>query len=394
MVLPKFVFQFAAAGLVFLLALAGNTSAQPIQTLAPYAILIDADTHTILLEKDADGLMAPASTAKLMTAEIVFQQIAAGHLKLTDEFVISENAWRTGGSLSHGSSMFAVLNSRVSVENLIRGLVIASGNDAAIALAEGVAGSEGAFSTLMNQRASELGMEHSVFTNPWGRGDPEQRVTARDMARLAGHVIATYPDFYKYFGEKDFTWNKIKQANRNPLLTMDIGADGLKTGDIKESGFGLVGSAVQNGQRLILVINGLKTAKDRADEGRKLLQWGFRAFEAKSIFNAGDVVGSAKMFGGARSEVPLVALGPVKLLVPRGSSDRISARIIYTGPVAAPVEQGAIIARLQVMRGTQQVLEVPLKAEQSVAVGTFTQRALDAGWEWGAVMVRKVFSRK
>ena len=368
--------------------------AQPITTIAPFAILLDFDTHTVLMEKDADGLMAPASTAKLMTAELVFNEIAAGRLKLADEFTVSENAWRTGGSLAHGSSMFAELHSRISIENLIRGLVIQSGNDAAIALAEGLAGSEGAFATRMNKRAGELGMTHSTFTNPWGRGDPEQRVSARDMALLADHIIRTYPEFYKYFAEKDFTWNKIKQPNRNPLLTMDIGADGLKTGDIKESGFALVGSAVQNGQRLILVINGLKTAKDRAEEGRKLLQWGFRAFEAKTLFNADDVIGTAQLFGGAEGSVPLVADGPVKVLLPRGGTERLTASILYTGPIAAPVQQGAQIARLRVMRGAVQALDVPLKAAQAVPAGSLQRRAWDGAWELMTGLFRNSFAKK
>ncbi len=206
-----------------LLAAPCAADAQPLQTSVPQAILIDADTQTVLFEKNADDPATPASTVKIMTAELVFQAIAEGHLKLDDEFPVSENAWRTGGALARGSTMFAALNSRIRVEDLIRGLVIVSGNDAAIVLAEGIAGSEGAFATRMTERARELGLDHLTFTNSWGRDDPEQKVTARDMALLAAHLIRTYPDLYQYFGEKDFTWNKIKQPNRNPLLTMDIG---------------------------------------------------------------------------------------------------------------------------------------------------------------------------
>ena len=378
-----------------LLVLAVPAQAQTtFQTQAPQAILVDIGSHTILLEKEADTPVPPASTAKLLTAEIVFHEIAQGRLKLTDEFAISENAWRKGGTQAGGSSMFAVLGSRVSVENLIRGLVVQSGNDAAIAIAEGIAGSEEAFATLMNKRAGELGMTKSSFTNPWGRGDPNQKVTARDMAHLADHVIATYPDLYKYFGEKEFTWNKIKQANRNPLLFMDIGADGLKTGNINESGFGLVGSAVQNGQRLIVVVNGLKTAKDRAEEARKLLLWGFRAFETKTLFNQGDIVGTARLFGGASSEVELVADGPVKLLVPRGASERISAQIVYTGPVPAPVEQGVTLARLKVMRGQVLALEVPLKTAKAIGTGSLQRRAWDGGLEMATGLFRQFFGKK
>ena len=376
------------------LASAAPVWAQAFQTLAPYAILMDADTRTVLFEKAADDLVSPASTAKLMTAEIIFHEIAEGRLKLADEFTISKNAWHEGGARAGGSSMFALVDSRVSIENLIQGLVVQSGNDAAIALAEGIAGSEGAFATLMNRRASELGMAKSTFANPWGKADPAQKVTAREMVMLADHVIRTYPELYKYFGEKEFTWNKIKQQNRNPLLFMDIGADGLKTGNVEDSGFGLIGSAVQNGQRLILVVNGLKSAKDRAEEARKILQWGFRAFEPKTLFAAGEIIGSARLYGGAQAEVDLQAEGAVKVLIPRGSGERLSARIVYTGPIAAPVAQGAKIARLQVLRGTVQALDVPLKAATGVEVGPLPRRAYDAAVELATDLIRRNFGKK
>ena len=259
-----------------------QAEAQSFQTTAPFALLMDYESGAVLFEKNADELMAPASTSKLMTAEIVFHEIKEGRLKLDEEFEVSENAWRTGGAHSHGSAMFLSVHSNVRIEDLLRGLLIESGNDAAITLAEGVSGTEENFVALMNKRAAELGMTHSTFANVWGKGDPHERVTPREMAQLAAHIIADYPDLYHYFSERDFTWNKIHQLNRNPLLTMDLGADGLKTGDIAESGFGLVGSAVQNGQRLIIVVNGLKTAADRAEESRKLLDWGFRSFDAQN----------------------------------------------------------------------------------------------------------------
>ena len=246
-------------------------------TPVPQVILIDAETQSVLFEKNADEPATPASTVKLMTAELVFQALAQGRLKLDDEFTVSETAWRNGGALARGSTMFAAVGSRIRVEDLIRGLVIVSGNDAAIVFAEGLAGSEGAFATRMTQRARELGLLHSTFTNAWGRGDPEQKVAARDMALLAAHVIRTYPEYYHYFGEKDFTWSKVKQPNRNPLLAMNIGADGVKTGHLAQSGYGLVGSAVQRGRRLILVLNGAQTEEARAREARRLLEWGFAA---------------------------------------------------------------------------------------------------------------------
>ena len=252
------------------------------QTSAPYAILIDADSGTVLFEKNADKLNPPASMSKLMTTEVVLHAIAQGKLKYEDEMTVSENAWRKGGAPSGGSAMFAALNSRVSVRDLLHGVMIQSGNDACIALAEGIAGSELAFADMMNKRAREIGLTQSRFTNSTGIHDPDHNMTARELAKLAQHIIKTYPEAYKIYGEREFTWNKVRQQNRNPLLAMGIGADGLKTGFTKEAGYGLTASAVNNGLRLIVVGNGFKTMKERADEMRKLLEWGFRAFESRA----------------------------------------------------------------------------------------------------------------
>ena len=372
---------------------AAGRAADSFQTSAPFALLVDADTGSVLFDKNGDKEMAPASTTKILTAEITFREIKEGRLKLDDTFVVSENAWRSGGAKSGGSTMFAALNSRIPIADLIQGLVVQSGNDAAIALAEGISGSEDNFAALMNRRARELGMTHSVFQNPWGRGDPNQRVTPRDMALLARHVIHAYPDLYHYFGEREFTWNKVRQLNRNPLLAMNIGADGLKTGDIAESGYGLVGSAVQNGERLIVVVNGLKTARDRANESYKLLTWGFRAFEPRDLYRAGEVVGTAQVYGGESREVPLVADEAVRLLVPRGSGEALSGKITYTGPLQAPVAEGAAVGELRVFRGTGEILSVPLRTAAAVPVGSLPRRALDAGLELGTTMIRQNFGR-
>jgi serine-type D-Ala-D-Ala carboxypeptidase (penicillin-binding protein 5/6) len=362
---------------------------QAFQTSVPQAILIDADTGSVLFEKNADAPATPASTVKIMTAELVFHAIAQNRLKLDDTLPISENAWRTGGALARGSTMFAALNSRVRVEDLIRGLVIVSGNDAAIALAEGLAGSEGAFATRMNDRARELGLTHLSFTNAWGNADPDQKVTAREMALLAEHVIRTYPQLYHYFGEKDFTWDKIKQPNRNPLLTMDIGADGLKTGNIDTNGYGIVASAVQNGQRLILALYGAKSAKERVDEAVRILQWGFRTFEPKTLFSSGEVVGFARVYGGSEGSVPLVAETAVKLLVPREADERLTGQIVYTGPLVAPVTAGKDVAQLRIFRGGNMVLEMPLRTAADVETGSLSRRAMDAGLEYAEELFRK-----
>jgi serine-type D-Ala-D-Ala carboxypeptidase (penicillin-binding protein 5/6) len=348
------------------------------QTAAPHAILIDADSGTVLFEKAADQPMFPASLNKLMTMEVVFHEIAEGRLNLDTEFTVSENAWRRGGAPSGGSAMYAALHSRVKVRDLIHGVIVQSGNDACIVLAEGISGTEAEFATLMNKRARELGLTKSNFTNSTGLHDPDLKVTARELAKLAQHVIHAYPEFYKIYGEREFFWNKIRQQNRNPLLAMGIGADGLKTGFTKEAGYGLVGSAVQNGLRLIVVVNGLKTSKERAEEGRKLIEWGFKGFESRLLFAEEETVGDAKLYGGITGRVPLAAGKAVKLLVPRHSNEKILARIVYMGPVPAPVEKDQAIGTLKVSRGENVVLEVPLRAAESVPRGNIAQRAFDA----------------
>ena len=335
---------------------------------------------------------APASMAKTMTAEVVFNEIKNGRLNFDSEFTISENAWRKGGGGSGGSAMFAKVHTNVRLEDLLRGLIVQSGNDAAIAIAEGIAGTEDNFARMMNERAKQIGLTKSTFRNATGYGHPEQKATVRELAKLALYIIETYPDLYKIFGEREFTWNKIRQQNRNPLLFLDIGADGLKTGNIDEAGFGLIGSAVQNDQRLIVVVNGLKTAKDRAAESRKLLDWGFRAFESQQLFAAGQVVGEAQVFGGNRRALPLVSKKPVRVLVPRGDGERVTARIVYTGPLKAPVQKGAEVARLQVNRGDMQALEMPLYANEDVQEGTLSQRALDGLLEFSTGWVRRAFT--
>lgn len=389
-------FRFPGLVLAALVCLTGAARAQPaFTTIAPNVILMDADTRSVLFEKAADALVTPASTVKIMTAELVFREIKAGRLRLDEEFTVSENAWRTGGAVSRGSSMFAQINSRVKVEDLLRGLLIVSGNDAAIVLAEGLAGAESTFAQRMTQRARELGLQNLTFRNSWGKDDPAQKVTARDMAILADHIARTYPDLYKYFSEREFTWSKIKQQNRNPLLTMDLGADGLKTGNIDEaSGYGLIGSAVQNGQRLILAMYGMRNAKDRSDEARKILQWGFRSFESKAVFNAGESVGDARMYGGTRMSVPLVTERPVRILVPRGSNERLSGKVVYSGPVFAPVTEGQEIARLKLFRGNTLALDMPLRAGETVETGPLHRRALDAALELGGSLVRKYVFRQ
>jgi D-alanyl-D-alanine carboxypeptidase (penicillin-binding protein 5/6) len=361
--------------------ISGPKSNDGFQTNAAHAILIEADSGSVLFEKAADELIPPASLSKLMTAEVVFDLIKRDELKPTQEFIVSTNAWRRGGAPSHTSSMFIPIHNKVSVDNLLHGVIIQSANDACIVLAEGIAGSEFAFAEQMTKRAREIGLSKSTFGNSNGLPNPKQLMTSRELAKLARHIIQTYPDYYKYYNEREFTWNKIRQFNRNPLLAMSIGADGLKTGFTKEAGYGLVGSAVQNDLRLIVVVNGLRSEKERADEGRKLLEWGFHNFQASLLFAEGQEIAQAKVYGGAKGHVSLVAPRAVKLMVPRGTRERISARVVYTGPVPAPVEQGQKIGTLKVWRGNMLALEEPLQAAETVGTGSLSGRAFDAASE-------------
>src|SRR5215831_9608690 len=275
---------------------------------APTAILIEAASGSVLFEKNADELRAPSSMMKLMTVEVVFHAIKEGTVKLTDEYRISENAWRHGGAPSGTSTMFAAINSKVAVDDLLHGAIIQSGNDACMALAEGMAGSEKIFaSDFMTKRARELGLTKSTFANSNGLPDPGNKMTVRELGKLARHIMLTYPEFYKLFGEKEFTWNKIRQQNRNPLLNSMEGADGLKTGYTKEGGYGMVGSAVRNGTRLIVVVNGLEDPEDRASEAKKMLEWGYRNFETKTLFAADQPLGYVRVFGGVSRSVKVTS---------------------------------------------------------------------------------------
>src|SRR6202046_5057719 len=344
---------------------------------APTAILIEASSGSVLFEKNADELRAPSSMMKLMTAEVVFHAITQGDVKLTDEYRVSEYAWRKGGAPAGGSTMFAAIHSKISVDDLLHGALIQSGNDACIVLAEGLAGNEGSFAEMMTKRARELGMTRSTFANSNGLPDPGNKMTVRELANLARYIIQTYPEFYKLFGEKEFTWNKIKQPNRNPLLNSLEGADGLKTGYTKEGGYGMVGSAVQNGIRLIVVINGLDDPEDRASEAKKMLEWGFRNFETRTLFAADQPVGYAKVFGGDSRSVKLARHDPIKVMVEKNGNDKLIARVIYNGPVRAPFESGQQVGVVKVWRGTNIAVEAPVYTAEAVGRGSTMRRAID-----------------
>ncbi|KIZ37368.1 MULTISPECIES: D-alanyl-D-alanine carboxypeptidase family protein [Rhodopseudomonas] len=348
---------------------------------APTAILIDASSGSVLFEKNADELRPPSSMMKLVTVELVFHLLQQGKIKLSDEYEISENSWRYGGAPAGGSTMFAEIHSHVSVDNLLHGAIIQSGNDSCMALAEGIATTEQGFVEMMTKRARELGLTRSTFANSTGLPDPGNKMSVRELAVLARHIITTYPDFYKLFGEKEFTWNKIRQFNRNPLLNALTGADGLKTGHTKEGGYGVVGSAVQNGMRLIVVVNGLESSEDRANSAKKLLEWGFRNFESRPLFAANQPIGYARVFGGERRYVELASPEPVEVMVQKNGSDKLFARIVYTGPIRPPVESGQPVGVVRVWRNGNIAVEMPLQAAASVPVGSTTRRAIDGASE-------------
>jgi D-alanyl-D-alanine carboxypeptidase (penicillin-binding protein 5/6) len=369
----------AVLAAVAMILMTGPALAQlDFDTKAPFAVLMDYESGTILFQKNADERMEPASMAKLMTVEIVFNMLQNGQLSMDDEFFISEHAWRDGGAASGGSTMFAELNSKVRVEDLLKSVIIQSGNDASIALAEGIGGTEETFARIMNERARELGLSGSHFTNAAGLPDPDMYVTSRDLANLARHIIGTYPDYYKLFSVPEFKWNGINQQNRNSLLEMGIGVDGLKTGHTQEAGYGEVVSTTEGGRRLIAVLHGLTSMKERAEEARKLVTWGTRSFERIDAFDPGETVAQVGVYGGKEPSVGLVGRNGVALYIPKGSKRCLSARISYHSPIRPPVTEGDKLADLEIMCDGQLIQSAPLYAADSVEEGDLTRKATDA----------------
>ncbi|PHR25076.1 MAG: D-alanyl-D-alanine carboxypeptidase [Hoeflea sp.] len=357
--------------------LASPALAQLFETRAKQAYLIDADTGTVLFAKNENDPVPPASLAKLMTMEVVFNAIRSGRLTLDDTFQVSENAWRTGGAMSRTSTMFAELKSSIRLEDLIQGVIVQSANDGCIIIAEGMAGSEDNFARLMTERAREIGLTTSVFGNSNGLPHPDSKVTMKDLVTLARHIQSTYPEFYKYYSQPEFTWNNIRQRNRNPLLGLDIGVDGLKTGFTEESGYAIVSSIKRDGRRLFLAMSGMATERERAEESRKMLEWGIRAFERKTLFAEGETIGEVSVYGGAESAV-VKAKGAVDILLPITNPDRLAARITYRWPLRAPIEAGAQVGVLKVYIGDTLSQETPLYAMEAVDKGPLHTQALDA----------------
>ena len=363
------------------LVMSGVAPAQelPFETTAPNAILIDAKSGNVFFEKNADQVVQPASMSKLMTMILVFEALKAGDITEDQEFLISENAWRRGGTSSGGSTMYANVNTNVRLIDLMHGAMIQSANDACIAMAEGIAGSEEEFASRMTKRGKELGLQNSVFQNATGLPKPENLMSVRDLTILARYIISEFPQYYKIYADREFTWNNITQKNRNPLLLDYPGADGMKTGYIKDAGYGLVGSAVRDGRRLILVVAGLTSIKERKEEAQKLLDWGFRQFKTIDVYTAGDVVSKARVWGGLSRWVDLVIKQDLRLALSPKEQEHVEVKLSYAGPLIAPVKAGERLGTVKFMIDGKAIAEIPVETANAVdATDSIWSRALDS----------------
>ncbi|MGK7870481.1 D-alanyl-D-alanine carboxypeptidase family protein [Falsiroseomonas sp. E2-1-a20] len=338
-----------------------TTPLGPLDTTARHALIVDFDTGAVLLEKAAEDRMPPSSMSKLMTMYVVFELLKNGRLRMDQELPVSERAWRMGGS-----KMFVEVGNSISVENLARGVIVQSGNDACIVLAEGISGSEQQFAELMNETARRIGLTDSNFRNSTGWPDPEHRMTARDLAHLARRIIHDFPEYYSFYNERSFRWNNIAQENRNPALSRVAGADGLKTGHTEEAGYGLTASAIRGGRRLILVVNGLPSMRARAEESERLFEWAFREFENVVVFRAADTVEEVPVYLGERATVPLVAGRDLVLTLPRQWRRNLQVRVRYDAPVPAPVSKGQGLGTLVISGQGVPEQNVPLIAGADV----------------------------
>ena len=358
----KLIFSFLVVGLLT----AVSPTAQAIETIAREAIIVDMETGKVLFAKDADKKMPPASMSKLMTVYLLFERLRDGSLSLEDTFRVSVDAWKRGGAKSGSSTMFLEPEKRVKIADLIPGIIVQSGNDACIVVAEGISGSEEAFAEEMNRKALELGMTNSTFRNATGWPHPEHLMTARDLATLAKRTIEDFPQYYAYYNEVSFTYNGIKQNNRNPLLYKDMGSDGLKTGHTQEAGYGLTASALRGGRRLVIVTNGLPTKKARSREPERLLEWAFREFNNYALFTKGEQVETADVWLGVTPTVPLYIDQDVKITLPRKARKDMKVSVAYTGPIPAPIAMGDQIATLKIAAPGQETIEIPLLAAANV----------------------------
>ncbi|MBV8131509.1 MAG: D-alanyl-D-alanine carboxypeptidase, partial [Alphaproteobacteria bacterium] len=332
-----------------------------IETQAKHALILEAETGVVLLDKGADERIPPASMSKIMTAYIVFGMVKEGRAKLTDELPVSERAWRL-----QGSKMFVPIGGRISIDELLKGVIIQSGNDACLVLAEGLAGSEEAFVELMNQKSKEIGLKDSHFANVSGLPDPDHWMTARDLATLAIHTIEDFPEYYHYYSEMDYEFNNIKQGNRNPLLYKKGGADGLKTGHTEEAGYSLTASVARDNRRIILVLNGLPTMKARAQESERLIEWAFREFNDYRLFAAGDKVDDGEVWLGAEPKVPLSVGKDFVVTLPRKARKDMKVTVEYDRPIPAPIEKGETVGKVVMSAPDMTPVEAPLIAATSI----------------------------
>jgi D-alanyl-D-alanine carboxypeptidase (penicillin-binding protein 5/6) len=347
----------------------------PIDTQAKHAMLLEADTGTVLLDKGADERIPPASMSKVMTAYLVFDYLKKGRAKLDDELPVSERAWRTGGS-----KMFVPLGARIKIADLVRGMVIQSGNDACVVLAEGLAGSEAAFVEQMNEKAREIGLKDSHFANVDGLPNPDHWMTAHDLATLALRTIADFPEYYPIYAEKEFSFNNINQGNRNPLLYRDLGADGLKTGHTEEAGYSLLASVKRGNRRIVMVLNGLPSMKARAQESERLVEWAFREYNNFQLLSAGAKVDDADVWLGAQPKVPLTVASDLVITLPRKARKDMKVTVVYDTPVAAPIEKGRALGKIVVTAPDMAPVERPLEAAEGVErLGALGRMATVAG---------------
>ena len=359
-----------------LLCLAPLAQAQDFRTSASHAVILDYDTGEILFNHNGEEPMPPASMSKLMTLLMVFEAIDRGALSLDDELPVSEHAWRTGGAASGSSTMFLEINSRVRVEDLLRGIIIQSGNDACIVVAEALSGSESAFAADMTVRARELGLTSASFANSTGWPHPDQLISAADLARLAAIIIRDHADLYEIFAEREFTYNGIRQFNRNPLLATMDAVDGLKTGHTEDSGYGLVASGERDGVRRIVVYNGMDSDRARANEGERLMRAALTDFDVIALADAGEIVGEAEVFLGLAETVSLRLNDDVQVGIHTRSRGDLRAEVVYAGPVAAPIAEGDLIARLEVSGPGIETRSYDLAAAEDVAKQGMVGRAL------------------
>lgn len=361
-------------------------SARAMETAAREALLIDATTGATLFEKNADKPFPPASMSKIMTIYMVFDQLKSGKIKLEDTLEVTEDAWRRGGAASGGSTMFLKIGDRISIQDLIRGVIVQSGNDASMVLAEGLAGSEPAFAEQMTKKAKELGLTNSTFRNATGLPAPDHHMTARDLALLAVHTITDFPEYYPFYGEKTYVHGGITQGNRNPLLYKNIGADGLKTGHTQEAGYCLTASAKQGERRLVLVVTGLKSMAERSAEAERLISYGFREFDNYPLFKAGEAVAAADVWLGDEETVPLVTKSDALATLPRTARPNMKVTVVYDGPVPAPVTKGQPIGTLVITAPGAVTQEIPLVAGADVDRRGFFGRVFAAiGHQLGSI---------